>query len=430
MDIVHDRNSNLVRTDNQALVAEYHYNPLGFRRSWKFDTDNDGDVDGNDKTYHFVHDERWRIVATYRDSDVHPKEQFVYHAAGMDGYGSSSYIDAAILRSRDAVRDWTAAGGSAFGTPRYYLQNWRADVVAFVGGNGSQYEQVRYGEYGVPFGMPAGDVDGDGDVDANDTNQIQTWINGSTYDVRGDLDLDGDVDATDKTAAQANNGVTLGWGKLSIDGKLGGNRKGYAGYEFEPAASSYSLWHVRHRVLNSNLGRWTRRDHLGFVDGANLYQYGRSNPSVVVDPDGQVIWFIIPIAIGIFVLEGCSSDPGLACDGQTCTFSRYRCKSTIIGEPTFTPHGCGTIEDLEIQKALRMQICPDGGGREGWQSSPAECPTCDCRGTTIGQADGPYQQKTVTATVNNCTITATLEWRIESTDWKGKCVPKPGTQRQ
>lgn len=82
VDIVYDRKSNLVRTDNQARVAEYHYNPLGFRRSWKFDTDNDGDVDGNDKTYHFVHDERWRIVATYRDSDVHPKEQFVYHAAG------------------------------------------------------------------------------------------------------------------------------------------------------------------------------------------------------------------------------------------------------------------------------------------------------------------------------------------------------------
>lgn len=275
------------RTDNQNLVTEYHYNPLGFRRSWKYDNDSDGDVDANDKTYHFASDERWRIAATFRDSDSAPKEEFIYHAAGADGYGSSSYIDAVVARDRDNVKSWTAAAGSL--TNRWYLaQNWRADVVAVVTGAGVQVEQARYGEYGVPIGMPAGDTDGDGDVnngDTSDTDQIQTWINVAAYDVRGDMDLDGDVDAADKTAALANANKVLGWGKLSLLGALGGNRKGYAGYEFEPSTAN-SLWLVRQRVLNSNLGRWTSRDPLQYVDGPNMYQYCISAPLTWTDADG------------------------------------------------------------------------------------------------------------------------------------------------
>ncbi len=54
------------RTTDQALVAEYRYNGLGHRLSWKYDTDGDLDVDGSDKTYFFVYDLKWRPVATYR----------------------------------------------------------------------------------------------------------------------------------------------------------------------------------------------------------------------------------------------------------------------------------------------------------------------------------------------------------------------------
>ena len=56
----------------------------------------------------------------------------------------------------------------------------------------------------VPFGLPGGDADSDGDCDAGDTvdtDQIQTWITSGPYDVRGDLDLDGDVDGDDKAIA-------------------------------------------------------------------------------------------------------------------------------------------------------------------------------------------------------------------------------------
>ena len=53
---------------------------------------------------------------------------------------------------------------------------------------------IRYSSYGVPFGLPAGDADSDGDCDngdSTDTNQIQTWIDTPSYDMRGDIDLDG-----------------------------------------------------------------------------------------------------------------------------------------------------------------------------------------------------------------------------------------------
>jgi len=70
-------------------------------------------------------------------------------------------------------------------------------------------------------------------------------------------------------------------------GAAGGNRHGYAGYEFEPV-TSYAFWHARHRVLNSDLGRWPTRDPVDYTDGDNLYQYVVSNPLNRVDPSGLV----------------------------------------------------------------------------------------------------------------------------------------------
>ena len=73
----------------------------------------------------------------------------------------------------------------------YYCQNWRGDVVALIDASADQVEQDRYSAYGVPFGLPAGDADSDGDVDSADLTQIQTWIGAPSYDVRGDMNLDG-----------------------------------------------------------------------------------------------------------------------------------------------------------------------------------------------------------------------------------------------
>jgi RHS repeat-associated protein len=110
------------------------------------------------------------------------------------------------------------------------------------------------------------------------------WTPG--YDVRGDLNLDGSVNNSDFLILLAHWGNSAGQGVLSVIG----NRKGYAGYEFEPALqASYSIYHVRRRVLNSDLGRWLTRDPLGYVDGANLYEYVRSNPLIGIDPSGTAL---------------------------------------------------------------------------------------------------------------------------------------------
>jgi RHS repeat-associated protein len=171
----------------------------------------------------------------------------------------------------------------------YYVHNWRNDVVALVTDTGAQVESVRYSAYGIPFGSYAGDADNDGDVNASsstdDTDQIQTWINTSTYDIRGDLDLDGDVDAADKTAALANAGTITGWKDLTSNAV--GNFKGYAGYEFDDTVQRHwSTWHVRHRVLVSNLGCWSQRDPKGFIDGPSLYSYATTQPVIHLDPTG------------------------------------------------------------------------------------------------------------------------------------------------
>ncbi|MEL6396636.1 MAG: RHS repeat-associated core domain-containing protein [Planctomycetota bacterium] len=61
------------------------------------------------------------------------------------------------------------------------------------------------------------------------------------------------------------------------------NRFGFAGYLWDPVLQMY---HVRNRVYSADLGRWIQRDPAGTVDGHNLYQYSRSNPTTLVDPYG------------------------------------------------------------------------------------------------------------------------------------------------
>jgi hypothetical protein len=111
----------------RSLIAEH------------YDVDVDNDVDSSDPWYYYVYDDQWRIVATYRGNgadttrDSDPKEQFVYHHAGLAEPGSaSSYIDALIMRDRDANSGWANAADSTMEERIFYCQNWRADVVALI----------------------------------------------------------------------------------------------------------------------------------------------------------------------------------------------------------------------------------------------------------------------------------------------------------
>jgi RHS repeat-associated protein len=58
----------------------------------------------------------------------------------------------------------------------------------------------------------------------------------------------------------------------------------YAGYHFDPETT---LYHVRNRMYDSELGRWIQRDPLGYVDGMSVYEYVRSTPVNLLDSMGQ-----------------------------------------------------------------------------------------------------------------------------------------------
>jgi len=108
---VYDAFGRLRKVLNQSNVlrAEYTYNGLGYRIGWHFDADADGTVESNsdDPWFWFCYDEQWRIIATYRSTDSTPKERFVFHAAGLDGMGGSSYIDSVVYRDRDMMASST-----------------------------------------------------------------------------------------------------------------------------------------------------------------------------------------------------------------------------------------------------------------------------------------------------------------------------------
>ena len=197
---------------------------------------------------------------------------------------------------------------------RYDAQNWRVaphfssvpvaqtsrlcmsphcagDVSAILTDEGSMVEWVKYSAYGVPFGLPAGDTDSDGNYDGDDKGRIGS----GAYDVRKDVNLDGveDSDDVDQGNAVTGGNHTLGRGVLSAGGVGGAvsNRRGYAGYEYAPelegtGAAGRHLYHVRNRVYDADVGRWTRRDPLGYVDGMGLYEYVGGMAVIGRDPNG------------------------------------------------------------------------------------------------------------------------------------------------
>ncbi|MBX3382416.1 MAG: hypothetical protein KF864_02800 [Phycisphaeraceae bacterium] len=143
------------------------------------------------------------------------------------------------------------------------------------------------GANGVPTVYAASDVNRDGVCDGFDP---QDWDDYNDYGVgalAADLDVnrDGVVDSADRALVQGHADWAL-WtshGRGSVS-RLH-NRRGYAEYEYDPATSQ---WHVRHRVLVSEMGRWNRRDPLGYVDGMSVYEYVGSMAVLATDPSGLV----------------------------------------------------------------------------------------------------------------------------------------------
>jgi RHS repeat-associated protein len=200
-----------------------------------------------------------------------------------------------ILRDRDADTAWEDEADGTLEERVYYCQNWRADVVALFSDTGHMLQQVRYDPYGVPFGISKADLTADGVLDSNDQSRFTTLYNsGSGTHPFADWNLDGTLSSLDLIAYgnSYTGDVALGYGVLgyAFSRAGGANRKAYAGYEIDPVLTGSngreSIYHVRHRVLLAELGRWNRRDPLGYVDGMSLYGYVDGKPIRGQDPHG------------------------------------------------------------------------------------------------------------------------------------------------
>ncbi|MFN7020208.1 MAG: dockerin type I repeat-containing protein [Phycisphaerales bacterium] len=110
---------------------------------------------------------------------------------------------------------WATEPGAWQGHRDQFCTDFEGNVAALVDSAGL-VEQYRYSNSGVPHGLPLGDLNGDGEVDAT-TVDYNIWLNAkTTYEVRADLDLDGDVDASDGAIITAHNKNSTGRGRLSI----------------------------------------------------------------------------------------------------------------------------------------------------------------------------------------------------------------------
>ncbi|MFN0012210.1 MAG: RHS repeat-associated core domain-containing protein [Phycisphaerales bacterium] len=412
---VYDAFGRMVSVKNRstsAVVAEYRYDGLGQRVAWHGDFDADGTVEStsDDPWYVFVYDDQWRGVATYRTPtwggtlDANPKETFLYHAAGVEGRGSSSYIDSVILRERDANGNggWRGQSDGTLEERRFYGQNWRADVVLFMKATGRPIERVKYSAYGLALLKPGYDYNADGVINPDDLGDIITDASSGSPPASADWNLDGTPNTTDSSEYQTDyytiNSPSWGFGHLTLADT--GNRKGYAGYELDPLTDKY---HVRHRVYDAELGRWTRRDPLGYVDGPSLLEYVGSSPLGHTDWDGLIVRSTA--AFEPCHKQGCRATYGSATFeylGMNCPCSWTLAISTIAGNvPPPAIMGVGVQQHCNTPA-----LCSCGGGCivTSWFvplfggprfSCPGSSPATSC--TIIG---GGWRMTSVTCT--NC----------------------------
>jgi RHS repeat-associated protein len=196
-------------------------------------------------------------------------------------------------------------------------------MITIYDAGGEPVEYVRYSSYGEA----AADVNMDGSVTTADQT---VWNSGSPsgdYAFGGDSDLNRDnvVDAADTTffnASYTANTATGGKGRVSSLSV--GNRKGYAGYEFDEAASVY---HVRHRVYLPESGRWSRRDPQGYVDGHSLYGYAGLSPMKSRD------------YLGLYYVECGTDQTNNACE-ELCNCRTDKTGRGPLGITPATRDGC------------------------------------------------------------------------------------------
>lgn len=279
------------------------------------------------------------------------------------------YRAAVILSDRDLTNGCSGAADGTIESRLYHLKNWRNDLCAVADGY-VIVRHYRYSAYGSRTEIDAADYNRDGMTDFFDVLDFIADHGASA--ARADLNNDGSVTSADSTA------FTASFNVASDDSPHAAPRGLYAGYEHDPAldyvgalsgggAMIYTIEsyaHVRHRVYSTELGRWTLRDPIGYVDGMSVYEYCRSQSESTSDPYG------------------------LACDFQDLP-------SLLVGVRPIPPSCAALITKEAWKEAIRHLLIAN--------SACGKLPTVICKPCVKGLCGSTVGDPTVGCTVTLCT---------------------------
>lgn len=176
--------------------------------------------------------------------------------------------------------DGDFAGNAPFDMTYYILSDVQLSSRVVVGGSRQVWERWRYMPYGESTMTSGADYDCDGvadffDYDAYDFDFSITPPS-APDDRRADLDSDGYVDSFDYDAFNA-------VFNPDPDTSMPNLRHTYCGYVED---SVVRLQLARFRWYDPRLGRWIQRDPAAYIDGANMFAYGRAQPITGSDTYG------------------------------------------------------------------------------------------------------------------------------------------------
>jgi RHS repeat-associated protein len=235
-------------------------------------------------TRHLYYSARWQVVEERLNSSSAADTQHVW------GLG---YVDAMVLRDRDTDSNGT------LDHRQYAQQDANYNVTSITDISGNVKERHQYDPYGV-----VKILNGASDADSG----VSDW------------------------SADANDTSDWGWVHFHQGGRYDSTTK---------------LYSFRHRDYSPTLQRWMQEDPAGYVDGLNLYEYTRNNPTRFTDSQGLAL-----------------DDPKFWKDNNDCCDVEVRLACRQVNEP-IAKVGGGTHCWLEVVRNGKTVFTLSGSNKGG-----------------------------------------------------------------